>query len=151
MPAPERGGGPGPERQMGRAVPPPPQPSEPQPQDEPWYRAARYDTEPPSAHAYFQAQETIYQSEHDLSAYRLMLEQIYHVAVLGSAPAEAAIQQQIENILYAEGTPTQLPNEVLIYLFDRRAEQSKQGPWMEGHYRPGKVVEVKKKGKKRKR
>ncbi len=140
MPAPEQGGGKGPERQKGRAVPPPPQSVEPQPQAEPWYSAARYEAEPPSARAYFQAQETIYQSEDDLSAYRLMLEQIWHVAVLGGAPTEAAMQERIESILYAEGTPTQLPDEVLVYLFERRAEQIQQEPWMEGHYRPGKSI-----------
>ena len=105
MSAPEQGGGPGPERQKGRAVPP--QPPEPQPQDEPWYRAARYADEPAAGRAYFQVQETIYQQETDISAYRMMLEQIYHVAVLGGAQAEAALQEQVENILYAEGTPTQ--------------------------------------------
>jgi hypothetical protein len=112
-------------------------------------RAAHYDAEPPSERAYFQAQETIYTSENELSACRLLLEQIYHVAVLDGAPTEAALQEQIEHILYAEGTPTQLPDEVLIYLFDRRAEQSKTGPWMEGHYRPGKAVDVEKKKRKR--
>jgi hypothetical protein len=151
MPAPEQGGGKGPERQKGRAVPPPPQAPAPQPQQEPWYRAARYAAEPPSARAYFQAQETLYQSEEDLSAYRLMLEHIYHVAVLGGAPTEAAMQEQIEQILYAEGTPTQLPDEVLVYLFERREKEIQKGPWTEGHYRPGRVVDLRKKGKRRKR
>ncbi len=147
MPAPERGGGPSPERQKGRAVPPQPQNDEPSP----WYRAARYETEPPSERAYFQAQETIFHSEADLSAYRLMLEQIYHVAVLGGAPAEVALQERIVSILYAEGTPMQLPEDVLTVLNERRQQAQQIGPWMEGHYRPGKVVEVKKKGKNRKR
>src|SRR3712207_8909042 len=44
MLSPEQGGGQGPERQRGRAVPP--QPPEPHPKPEEWYRAARYDTEP---------------------------------------------------------------------------------------------------------
>jgi hypothetical protein len=140
MPAPEQGGGQGPKRQRGRAVPPPSQPVEPYPPAEPWYRAARYDAEPPSAQAYFHAQETIFQQECDLSAYRLMLEQIYRVAVLGGAPTEAALQEQIESILYAEGTPTQLPDQVLVYLFERREQQIQKGPWVERHYRPGKEV-----------
>ncbi len=151
MPPPEQGGGTGPERQKGRAVPPPPQPAAPHPPAEPWYRAARYEAEQPAGQAYFQAQETIFQQECNLSAYRLMLEQIYHVAVLGGAPTEAAMQERIEQILYAEGTSTQLPDEVLIYLFEQRSEQSKKSSWVEGHYRPGKVVDIRKKGKKRKR
>ncbi len=136
MPTPEQGGGKGPERQKGRAVPPP----QPQHEPLPWYRTARYETEPPSQRAYFQAQETIFQSEADLSAYRLLLEQIYHVAVLGGAPAETALQEQIENILYAEGTPTQLPDDVLTMLHERRQQAEQIGPWVEGHYRPGKEV-----------
>jgi hypothetical protein len=151
MPAPEQEGGSRPERQRGRAVPPPSQPAAPQPPAEPGYRAARYEAEQPAGQAYFQAQETIFQQECDLSAYRLMLEQIYHVAVLGGAPTEAALQEQIEQILYAEGTPTRLPDEILVYLFERRAEQIQKGPWAEGHYRPGKVVDIQKRGKKRKR
>ncbi len=147
MPAPEQGGGKGPERQRGRAVPPPQQ--SPEPQAEPWYRAARYDAEPPSARAYFQVQETIFQTENELSAYRLMLEHIWHVAVLGGVSTEAAVQEKIEHILYAEGTPTQLPDDVLTALNERRQQAHQIGPWVEGHYRPGKVVELKKKRRKR--
>ncbi len=94
-------------------IPPPPQAKE---ESSLWYRAARYDAEPPSERAYFAAQPTIFEQECDVSAYRLVLEQIYHVAVLGGAPVEAAFQEHIEAILYAEGTPTQLPNDVLTSL-----------------------------------
>src|SRR5919199_2253072 len=141
MPTPERG--------RGRIPPDRTPPPEPEPSL--WYRAARFPSEPPSERAYFHAQETIYSNECDLSAYRLMLEQIWHVAVLGGAPAEAALQQHLEGILYAEGTPTPLPDTVLTYLADRREQQSKKGSWVEGHYRPGKVVDIQKKGNKRKR
>src|ERR671933_902680 len=123
-----------PERGRGRIPPgrtPPPEPA-----PSPWYRAARFPSEPPSERAYFRAQETIFSAECDLSAYRLMLEHIWHVAVLGGAPAEAALQQQLEGILYAEGTPTQLPEAVLTYLVARREQQGKHGAWVEGHYRP---------------
>src|SRR3712207_2962105 len=91
MLTPGQGGGKSPERQRGRAVPP----QRPQPQAELWYRAARYDAEPPSKRAYFHIQETVFQQESDVSAYRLMLEQIYHVAVLGGPRVEAALQAQI--------------------------------------------------------
>ena len=33
--------------------------------------------------------------------------------------------------------PAQLPKEILAYLIQRHAEMSKQGSWIEGHYRPG--------------
>ena len=57
-------------------IPPPPQATK-----EPslWYRAAQYEAEAPSERAYFKAQATIFEHERDVSAYRLMLEQIYHV------------------------------------------------------------------------
>ena len=123
----------------------------PQPQEEPWYKAARYVGEQPAATAYFQAQETVYNTESDISAYRMMLEQIWHVAVLGGVPAEATMQQQLEEILYKEGKPAQLPEDVLVYLFERREQQIQQGSWVEHHYRPGKVVDTRKKGKRKKR
>ncbi len=47
--------------------------------------------------------------------------------------------------------PTQLPEDILTMLDERRKQAQQIGPWVEGHYRPGKRVEVKKKGKKRKR
>jgi len=145
MPTPEQGGGKGPDRQKGRAVPPQP----PDPHQESWYRAARYADEPAAGRAYFQVQETVFQQETDISAYRIMLEQIYHVAVLGGSQTEATLQAQIENILYAEGTPTQLPDEVLVYLTERKQQAREVGPWVEGHYRPGKVVDLRKKKRKR--
>ncbi len=147
MPHPEQGGGKGPQRQKGRAVPP--QPPEPQPQENDWYRAARYADEPAAGRAYFQVQDTIYQQESDISAYRMQLKEIYHVAVLGGAETAAALQAQIETILYAEGTPTQLPEEVLVYLTERKQQAREVAPWVEGHYRPGKVVDLRKKKRKR--
>ncbi len=125
-------------RQRGRV--PPDRTPQPDPEPSPWYRAARFAGEQPSERAYFQAQDTIYQNDCDLSAYRLLLEDIWHVAVLGGQPTITALQQELERTLYAEGEPTTLPDEILVYLFDRRAEQSTRGPWMEGHYRPGKTV-----------
>ena len=116
-------------------IPPPPEPKA-----EPWYKAARYDAEESSERAYFKAQETIFQQECDVSVYRLLLKQLWHVAVLGGAPAEAALQQQLERILYAQGTPTQLPEDLLTVLQERRKQAQNIGPWVQGHYRPGKEV-----------
>jgi hypothetical protein len=58
----------------------------------------------------------------------------------GGVPTEAAMQERIEQILYAEGTPTQLPDDVLTVLTERRRHAQQIGPWVEGHYRPGKEL-----------
>src|SRR5688572_24467752 len=137
MPSPE-----GEKRRPKGRIPPERKP-EPE-QEPPWYRAARYTGEAPAGRAYFQAQETIFSAECDLSAYRFLLEDIYHVAVLGGIPTEVALQQQIETILYAEGTPTQLPDDVLHPLNERRQLAERIGPWVEGHYRPGKGIKRRK-------
>ena len=129
-------------RPRGRTVPE--QPPKPEGKESLWYRAAHYASEQPSATAYAQAQETIFQNECDLSAYRMMLDQIWHVAVLGGVPAEVALQERIEGILYADGTRTELPEDVLIILNERRQQARQLGPWVEGHHRPGIIFQRKK-------
>jgi hypothetical protein len=56
-----------------------------------WYRAAQYESEQPAGRAYSQAQETIFTNECDLAAYRMMLEQIWHVAALGGEPGAVSL------------------------------------------------------------
>jgi len=101
-------------------------------------QTARYDDEQIAGEAYFQAQEAIYDTEHELSAYRLKLEEIWHVAVLGDSPPEE-FQHTVQAILSA-GEPASLPPEILTYLNQRRLQARKLGPWVEGHYRPGKPM-----------
>src|SRR5438477_2645505 len=62
--------------------------------EQPLYsKAARFTGEKPAGRAYFQAQEVIFNdAESELSAYRLMLNAIYHVAVLGEQPSEETDQ-----------------------------------------------------------
>lgn len=138
MPSPE-----GEKRRPRGRIPPEP-PPKPEADASLWHRAASYKTEGQSNTAYQQAQETIFANECDLSAYRLMLEQIWHVTVLGGAPSEVALQQQLEYILYTEGTPTTLPSDVLDVLNERRTQAAKLGSWVEGHHRPGIVFERRK-------
>ncbi len=59
-------------------------------------------------------------------------------------PAEVNLQQALERILYTEGTPTTLPDDVLTLLQERREQARQIGPWVEGHHRPGIVFERKK-------
>lgn len=129
-------------RPRGRTVPE--QSAKPEGEGGLWYRAARYASEQPSATAYAQAQDTIFHNECDLSAYRMVLDQVWHVAVLGGVPAEVALQERIEQILYAQGTHTTLPDDVLTILDERRQQARQLGPWVEGHHRPGIVFDRKK-------
>jgi hypothetical protein len=99
-------------------------------------QAARYADEPEAGEAYFQAEAAIFGTNHELSAYRLKLEEIWHVAVLGDTPPED-FDQTIQAIL-STGEPTALPPEILAYLNQRRLQARQLGSWVEGHYRPGK-------------
>ncbi len=81
-------------------------------------------------------QEAIYTGPpNDLSTYRLMLAEQWHVAVLGEPPPEE-LDQKLQAIL-DQGVPATLPEDILDYLKQRRAEAIKRGSWVEGHYRPG--------------
>ena len=102
---------------------------------EPYCRAARFDRERDGLRAYTTAQELIFQTPCDLSAYRLQLSRIWHVAVVGEAPPED-IDRRIERIL-ARGQVAELPEEVIKLLLERSAQIRSQAPWTEGHYRPG--------------
>lgn len=111
---------------------------------QPWYRAAQYEGAEPAGRAYTEARDTIFASKEDLAAYRMMLEEIWHVAVLGGTPASEAFEQQIEQILFAEGTPTELPQEAVVYLAQRHQAAAPLGPKVELHHRPGKRVKIRK-------
>ena len=114
-------------------------PSEQEPSaDQPslYVQAARFTSERKAGRAYFACQEAIFKVDSDLSAYRLILNRVWHVTVLGTPPPEE-LDQTIRKIL-AAGEPTTLPTEVLTTLLERRAQQVKLGyPWLERHHRPG--------------
>jgi hypothetical protein len=141
MPSPEG------EKRRPRGRIPPEQPPKPEEETSLWYRAAQYSGEQQAGTTYTQAQDTIFHNECDLSAYRMLLDQIWHVAVLGGVPAEVSFQQELERILYTEGTPTTLPDDVLTMLHERREQARQLGPWVEGHHRPGIVFERKKRNR----
>lgn len=102
----------------------------------PYYKAARFGGEQIAGRVYFQAQELIYEdTESELSAYRLMLNAIYHVAVLGEQPSTNT-DHALSRIL-SQGKLIPLPPEVLGALNARRLEMKQEGQWVEGHYRLG--------------
>ena len=117
---------------------PPQQPPEGKPEQEPvpYYHAARFRYENQARRAYFQAQETLFNTpDCDLSAYRFLLERIWHVAVLGEPPAED-LAQKLETA-FTRGEPTELPPDILKALAECRQQATRQAPWVERHYRPG--------------
>lgn len=102
----------------------------------PYYLAARFPGERLAGRAYFQAQELIFNTpDSDLSVFRIQLNQIYHVAVLGIPPPQE-LEQKLRSIL-STGDSTSLPADILKVLLQRRAQATRQGPWVEKHFRPG--------------
>ncbi len=126
MSSPERGSG-GPEEQPSTEH-----------ESVPYHRVARFAGERPAGTAYAAVQQAIFAGPpNDVSAYRPQLNRIYHVAVLGEPPPPE-LDEQLGQIL-ARGEPAELPADVLQALTDRRRRMSRQGPWTERHYRPGRV------------
>ena len=72
----------------------------------------------------------------DLSTFRVQINRVWHVAVLGETPPED-LDQRLSAILSA-GEPTTLPDELLGLLMERRRQATKLAPWVERHHRPGK-------------
>jgi hypothetical protein len=108
--------------------------SEPPSAGEPYELAARFPTERRVGRAYYQVQEALFTTECDLSSFRLQLNRLWHVAVVGTPPPEE-LEGTIRRIL-AAGEATSLPAEVLAILLQRRADQIRLGPWVERHVRP---------------
>lgn len=105
----------------------------------PYYQAARFAGEQPAGQAYFAAQEALYdEPDCDLSVYRLQIDRISHVVVLGDPPPQE-LEQELQTIL-STGEPASLSPEVLRILRERRARAIKRGLWVERHYRPGKQL-----------
>jgi hypothetical protein len=99
-------------------------------------RAVRFPDERGALRAYGRAQELLFASRCDLSAYRFLLDDVPHVAVVGDSPPPD-LERQLMAVL-AAGELTALPSEIVDRLVARRAQASHLGSWVEGHYRPGK-------------
>jgi hypothetical protein len=120
---------PSPERQSG----------EPSKEEQPGFiRAARFSSEEPAKAAYFRMQEEVFGNDWDLSVYRFMLLAVSHVAVIGE-PQPPQVAERVETIL-KPGEPAELPRDIMGTLLARRRQARQLGPWVEGHYRPGRPM-----------
>jgi hypothetical protein len=136
----ERGKGHGQERGAGR----------PEYQPAPYYLAATFTTREEAEQPYQRSQKLIYTPTHDLdlSAYRFerqlrdpnqpALARPWYVVVLGERPPEPIDQQLLE--ILGGGEITSLPLETVVTLSKRRAQESKKGSWVEGHYAEGVII-----------
>ena len=126
-----------PERRPGG--PRPPEAGAPSPDAElpRYHHAARFAGDDPAGAAYGAAEDAIYvhAGDVDLSAYRFLLDRIPHVVVLGDPPP-TELHDELRAIL-STGEPATVPEDVLKLLNARRQEAIQAGPWVEGHYRPG--------------
>jgi hypothetical protein len=106
-----------------------------------YYHAVRFHDERLANKAYDKAQQLVQgQDGKGLSAYKVYLPDepiLPTVTVLGDTPPKS-VQQRICRILQ-DGMPLTLPERVLHVLFERRAQANQIQPYVEGHWRPGKV------------
>lgn len=103
-----------------------------------YYQAARFADERQALATYVQVQGSLFRTPCDLSAYRVLLDNVLHVIVLGHQPTPD-LDQQLHTLL-AAGEFVALPRDAIDALQARRREASKHGPWVEGHYRTGKHI-----------
>ena len=105
--------------------------------ERPFQRAARFGGEPPARTAYLAAERSIADALADISAYRFLVNRIWHVAVIADQPPAADLRRAVEEALKA-GEQVALPAEVLATLLKRHRDVMRHRlPWVEGHYHPG--------------
>jgi hypothetical protein len=102
-----------------------------------YYLSARYPSKQAAGRAYSPLEKIIREEECDLSVYRFFMpvQKKWYVAVVGFHPDEQ-LHQRIETILYqlTRGEKTELENVTLLWLLERRLEQTQHGDWVERHY-----------------
>ena len=101
-----------------------------------YLRAAHFRRDATAKRAYTGIQEAIRHAACDLSVYNLRLNGEPTVVVVGDAPA-ADLDERLRRML-STGRPAVLPPDVITMLAERGIEERGNGPWREGHYRPGK-------------
>lgn len=103
-----------------------------------YHQAARFAGEDQAEVSYFAAQDVVFAhaGDVDLSAYRFQLNRVDHVVIVGEPPP-ADLHDALRAVL-ATGEPAVVPEDVLRLLNTRRTAATQVGPWVEGHYRPGK-------------
>ena len=103
--------------------------------DDPYVQAARFVGEQPAGRAYFALQQAIFTAApNDLSVYRILLDGVSHVVVVGVRPPPT-LEERLTAIL-AAGTPTELPAMVRQTLLARRAQVTPHQSWWDGQVRP---------------
>jgi hypothetical protein len=109
---------------------------------EPYYQAARYPTKVAAGKAYTPIQQIIFDEDCDLSCYRYLVpsEKKWYVVVIGQQPTPQ-LHERLKTILttLTRGEPVTIATDTLTLLLARRLEQSKRGPWVEGHYSEGDI------------
>ncbi len=104
-------------------------------QENRYLAAVRFEQEAVARKTFFKAQDIVFKGDCELSVYRFQLRGVYHVAVIGEPPP-SELQDQLKSIL-SSGVEADLPEQLKAYLFQRRVQAKRVGPWVEGHYRPG--------------
>ncbi len=104
-----------------------------------YHQVARFPDERSAGEAYARTQALLYERDDvELSAYRFLLNAVYHALVLGDPPPRD-VHDGLRTI-FAAGQPAVVPEDVLKLFNVRRREATQAGPWVEGHYRPGKPL-----------
>jgi|SRR5579871_6827615 len=106
--------------------------------------ARRYSDQETAARAYMEGQQALKKEagQTDVSIFRLQFgpDLASHVVALGQTPPQA-LKDKLE-IAFGTGERINLPDDVLAHLVARRRLASQTGPWVEGHYRPGKNIRL---------
>jgi hypothetical protein len=88
---------------------------------------------------YQQTEAAIFNSKYELSVYRFQLDGLWHVAVIGDTPPQE-FAEKVQAMLNT-GEQVTLPLDILRQLNERRRKATRQGSWVERHYRPGRRLD----------
>lgn len=96
---------------------------------------ARFRRDAAAKRYYTEIQEAIRNAECDLSVYNLRLNGEPIIIVMGNEPS-ADLDERLRKAL-STGSPTTLPQDVIVMLTERSIRERRKWPWTEGHYGSG--------------
>ena len=106
-----------------------------------WLRSYQFADMENAGRAYRKARDIAFGKHVDLSVYRCQIRGTPHVVLIGEPPLPDRLRRQLEEAC-AEGRTVEIPPEISSMLKERRRSTRLPGAFWEANYRPGRVVDL---------